>query len=288
MTPHLFTVDVEDYFHVNAFESMVRRDTWSEYSPRTHVGTDQLLDLLAAHGATGTFFVLGWVAKHQPALVRRIHEAGHEVASHTFWHRRLPSMSPEEFRRDLLDSRAAIEDACGERIVGFRAPSFSLVPGTEWVFDELLEAGFSYDSSVFPIRRPDYGYPDAPTAPYEVRRSGGSLTEFPLSVLRIAGTRVPAAGGGYLRHFPLGILQRAFRQAGRSGEPGVFYVHPWELDPDQPRLAVGTLTRVRHYRGLRDTASRIGLLLDEFRFCSIRDWFALQAPSRAPVLEGSP
>lgn len=287
MTAHLFTVDVEDYFHVNAFESIVRRDEWDRYAPRVRVGTERLLDLLAAHSATGTFFILGWVARQDPALVRLIAEAGHEVASHTFWHRRIPTVSRDEFRDDVLDSKAAIEDACGIEVTGFRAPSFSLIPGMEWAFDVLLDCGFRYDSSIFPIRRPDYGYPDAPTEPYVIRRPGGTLLEFPLSVLRLGGTRLPAAGGGYLRHLPLGLLQRAFRQQARGGAPGVFYVHPWELDPDQPRLAVGTLTRVRHYRGLADTAVRISTLLGEFKFSSIRDWLQTDAGAAPRTAERS-
>jgi polysaccharide deacetylase family protein (PEP-CTERM system associated) len=201
------------------------------------------------------------------------------VASHTFWHRRVPNVSPEEFRDDLLASKAAIEDACGAPVDGFRAPSFSIVPGTEWAFDVLLECGFRYDSSVFPIRRPGYGFPSAPLVPHSIARPQGQLLEIPLTVLQVAGTRVPAAGGGYLRHFPLGVLQRAFRQRDRAQAPGVFYVHPWELDPEQPRLAVSTLTRVRHYRGLDTTDARINSLLGEFKFQSIRAWLQDRPPT---------
>jgi polysaccharide deacetylase family protein (PEP-CTERM system associated) len=282
---HLFTVDVEDFFHVSAFDAIVRREDWPTFVSRVDIGLGRLLDLLANHGATGTFFTLGWLAARRPDLVRRIAEAGHEVASHSFWHRRLNTIDASTFSADLQDSKAAIEDALGASIHGFRAPSFSLVPGGEWAFDALIEAGFTYDSSIFPIRRPGYGYPDAPLAPYRVRRSAGDLWEIPLSVLEVGAARVPAAGGGYLRHFPLGILERAFRQRAHAGSPGVFYVHPWELDPEQPRLAVGTLTRVRHYRGLDHTERRIDTLLRQFRFESIQAWLArTTAPAEAASL----
>jgi polysaccharide deacetylase family protein (PEP-CTERM system associated) len=279
MNRHFFTVDVEDYFHVSAFDSLVRRDEWGTFQDRVDIGLNRLLDLLSRHGATGTFFTLGWLADRRPDLVRRIAEAGHEVASHSHWHRRLTTIDPGTFREDLRQSKATIEDVLGAPVLGFRAPSFSLVPGLEWAFDVMVECGFAYDSSVFPIRRPGYGYPDAPLAPYRIERAGGALWEIPLSVLQVGGARVPAAGGGYLRHFPLGILQRAFRQRERADAPGVFYVHPWELDPEQPRLAVGTLTRVRHYRGLDQTEGRIDTLLRQFRFGSIRDWVAKSAPA---------
>lgn len=282
MSQHLFTVDLEDYFHVSAFEPLIPRDDWSRFAPRVRLGTDRLLDLLAAHNSTATFFVLGWVARHDPELIRRVHAAGHEVASHTYWHRRIPTVTPAELKQDLLDSKAAIEDACGAEVTGFRAPSFSLVPGTEWAFDVLLECGFQYDSSIFPITRPGYGYPGAPLEPYMIDRPAGRLLEIPLSVLRIGGARIPAAGGGYLRHFPIGLLQQAFRQRARAGSPGVFYIHPWELDPDQPRLDVGTLTRMRHYRGLSQVGARVETLLKEFRFSSIKAWLPSMSATVTP------
>jgi polysaccharide deacetylase family protein (PEP-CTERM system associated) len=213
--------------------------------------------------------VLGWVALRHKRLVRRLADSGHEVASHGFWHRRVTTLTPEEFRADIRHAKAVIEDAAGVQVDGFRAPSFSIVPGREWAFDVLLEEGYSYDSSIFPIHRSGYGYPEAPTAPHTIERRGGTLREYPMTTLRVLGLRVPAAGGGYLRQFPLGVIRRAFAQRDAEGIPGVFYIHPWELDPDQPRMPVNALTRVRHYRGLESTAQRIDALLGEFSFTSI-------------------
>lgn len=266
---HHFTVDVEEHFQVNAFEGIVKREDWSSHPSRVERNMDVLLDLLARHEAQATFFVLGWVALRHKRLVRRLADSGHEVASHGFWHRRVTTLTPEEFRADIRHAKAVIEDAAGVRVEGFRAPSFSIVPGREWAFDVLLEEGYSYDSSIFPIRRSGYGYPAAPTVPHTIERSAGRLREFPMTTLRVLGARVPAAGGGYLRQFPLGVIRRAFAQSEAEGVPGVFYIHPWELDPEQPRLPVSALTRVRHYRGLESTAHRIDALLGEFNFTSI-------------------
>lgn len=282
---HCFTVDVEDYFQVNAFEDTVPRETWDDYSPRIHRGTDTLLDLLARHGTRGTFFTLGWVARRHPDLVRRIVSAGHEIASHGFWHRRVTDLDPDGFRQDLRESKQALEDVSGTEVVGFRAPSFSIVPGREWALDILLEEGFRYDSSLFPIRRPGYGYPNAPTAPHMIDRPAGRLLELPPATLEVARMRIPAAGGGYFRQFPYQVTSRAFRQAERLGQTGMFYIHPWELDPSQPRIAVSRLTRIRHYRGLEHTLPRLERLLAEFRFTSVANRFGagFNAPVPAPA-----
>lgn len=266
---HCFTVDVEEHFQVNAFEGVVSRGDWASHPSRVERNVEQLLELLDRHGAQGTFFVLGWVAHRQPWLVRRIADAGHEVASHGWWHRRVPTITRAEFREDVRASRARLEDACGRRVRGFRAPSFSILPGMEWCFDVLIEEGYAYDSSLFPIRRAGYGYPGCPAAPHVIRRSAGALHEFPLATLDWGGMRLPAAGGGYLRQLPFGLVERAFRQHERRGVPGIFYVHPWEIDPGQPRLPVNAIARLRHYRGLHRTLPRIERLLAGFRFTSI-------------------
>jgi len=272
--PHLFTVDVEDYFQVVAFESVVRRDQWDSYSSRVESNTHRLLDLLASRGIGGTFFTLGWVAQKHPGLVRRIAEQGHEVASHGFWHRRVTTLTPEGLGEELRTSKAAVEDASGRPCLGFRAPSFSIIPGVEWAFDVLLEEGYRYDSSLFPVRRPDYGYPGVPHTPFRIRRQGGTLLEFPMATFGLFGMRVPAAGGGYLRQFPAGFVTRAFLEAEREGRPGMFYVHPWEVDPGQPRIPCGPLTAIRHYRNIDLTYSRIEQLLGEFRFSSVAREYA--------------
>ncbi len=271
--PHFFTVDVEEYFHVSAFSALVPREQWDTLPSRVEASTDVILDLLARHDTLGTFFTVGWVARKYPAFVRRIADLGHEVASHTYWHRKVSGLTPEEFRTDVRECKAALEDATGRPVWGFRAPSFSIRPGGEWAFDVLLEEGHRYDSSLFPIHRPDYGYPSAPPHPHLITRPSGTLLELPLATTTLGPARLPAAGGGYLRHFPFALIRRAFREHGERGIPGMFYVHPWEIDPAQPRLPAPWLTRVRHYRGLGRTLPRLERLLGEFRFTSVADYF---------------
>jgi polysaccharide deacetylase family protein (PEP-CTERM system associated) len=269
-TAQIFTVDVEEYFQVHAFEGVVSPGTWSSIPSRVAVGVDRLLDLLAAHEAHGTFFVLGWVAERHAHLVRRIAEAGHEIASHGWWHRRVTELQPDEFREDIRSSKALLEDITGRIVTGYRAPSFSITPTSRFAFDILVEEGFRYDSSIFPIWRPGYGWRGAPTVPHLRHGAAGSLVEFPLATSLWGPFRVPAAGGGYLRQLPFSIIQTAFREHETAGMPGVFYIHPWELDPDQPRIRVGPLTRLRHYRGLHRSVARLGRLLDEFQFTSVQ------------------
>jgi polysaccharide deacetylase family protein (PEP-CTERM system associated) len=266
---HRFSVDVEEHFHVSAFEPFITRADWDIQPSRAEANTDVLLELLARHGATGTFFVVGWLADRNPALVRRIAAAGHEIASHSWWHRRVTTLTPAEFRDDVARTKARLEDISGQLVRGFRAPTFSIQPGMEWAFDVLLETGHTYDSSVFPIRRPGYGWPGAPTAPYDIVRPAGTLREYPMTTLDIGGFRIPAAGGGYLRQFPYWVIRRAFRIRQGLGAGGMFYVHPWEVDPEQPRVACGWLTRMRHYRGLERTLPRLERLLGEFRFTAV-------------------
>jgi len=269
---NLFSVDVEEHFQVSAFDRVIARTDWSAHPSRVETNTGRLLDLLAAHRATATFFTLGWVAERCPGLIRRIASEGHELASHTWWHRRVDQCTSTEFRDEVRRSKAILEDRSGVPVLGFRAPSFSIVPGTEWAFDVLLEEGYRYDSSLFPVRRPGYGYPAAPPVPHRITRPAGWLLELPMATWPFLGLRFPAAGGGYLRHFPLGVIRRAFRSFGRAGQPGMFYIHPWEIDPDQPRVPVGWLTRLRHYRGLEHAMDRLKAMLTEFRFTSVADW----------------
>jgi polysaccharide deacetylase family protein (PEP-CTERM system associated) len=272
---HLFTVDVEEYFQVSAFAGHIERVDWERLPSRVEDSTRTILEELDGQGVFGTFFVLGWVAERNPALVRAIADAGHEVASHGFWHRRLGEMTTEEFRLDLRRSKAVLEDLTGRPVYGYRAPSFSIVPGREWAFDVLVEEGYTYDSSLFPIQRTDYGYPSAHPQPHVIRRNGGELLELPMATVSLAGLRLPAAGGAYLRLLPFNLIRRAFLEHGRDG-PGVFYLHPWELDPDQPRLSLSPLTRLRHYGGLAKTLSKVRRLLGEFSFTSIERRYALR------------
>lgn len=285
-TSHVFTVDVEEYFQVGAFENVIERSTWNAMPTRLAESISLLLDLLARLDVRGTFFTLGWIAQRHPGIVRRIAAAGHEIASHGWSHRRVTSLSASDFRDEVRRSKALLEDLAGEAVVGFRAPNFSIGPRNEWAFDVLIEEGYSYDSSIFPIRRPGYGDPDAPTTPYLIQRTGGSLIELPLATAIIGGARLPAAGGAYLRHLPYSLIRRAFLQHEKRGEPGVFYVHPWELDPSQPRLCVPRLARMRHYGGLHRTAPRIERLLKEFRFTSAQQLLGFSSFSPAAAAIG--
>jgi polysaccharide deacetylase family protein (PEP-CTERM system associated) len=266
---HHFTVDVEEYFHVSAFEGVVAPDRWERRETRIRRSMDGLLSLLAEHEAKGTFFVLGWIAQRHPEVVRAIVDGGHEVASHGSMHRRVTTLSPGELRACVRDSRRALEDLTGRAVLGYRAPSFSIVPGREWALDVLIEEGYVYDSSLFPVRRRGYGYPGGARDPHWIARPGGRLAEFPPTTLRRAGINLPAAGGAYFRLFPLGVLQAALRECEDRGVPGTFYIHPWELDAAQPRLEVRWTTKIRHYGGLARTVPRLRRILSEFRFDSI-------------------
>jgi polysaccharide deacetylase family protein (PEP-CTERM system associated) len=274
---HVFSIDVEEYFQVLAFERAVPRERWDSMPSRVEATVEQLLELLDRHTATATFFTVGWLAERKPALVKRIAGAGHEVASHSWWHRRVSALTPAEFREDVRQCRALLEDLTGQPVLGFRAPSFSIVPGTEWAFDVLIEEGYRYDSSIFPIRRPGYGYPGAPAEPYQVRRATGELLELPMATTLAAGVRMPAAGGGWLRHLPFGLTERALREHEARGLAAMVYVHPWELDVEQPRLDVSWLTRVRHYGGLSRMLPRLERLLSSHRFVSAERRYQLAA-----------
>ena len=268
----VFTVDVEDWFQVNAFEPYVAREQWHTYESRVERNTDVLLQLCADHGATGTFFTLGWVAERYPQLVRRIADAGHEVASHGYWHQRIPTISETAFRDDVRRAKAMLEDASGTAVTGYRAPSFSLTDTVPWAARVLVEEGYTYDSSRFPITRPGYGTASGAREPHVLATEAGPLHEYPPAVWPVAGINVPVAGGGWFRQFPRWVIERGLAQVLREGQPAVFYLHPWEVDPGQPRLPVGPLTRIRHYRGLHECADRLRRLMRRFAFRSIRSF----------------
>lgn len=266
---HYFTVDVEEHFQVSAFEGHVHPDDWERFPSRVEANVDRLLETLDRHGAVATFFTLGWVAERHATMVRRIADAGHEVASHGWRHRRVTTLTPEEFRDAVRRTKATLEDQIGAPVVGYRAPSFSITSGREWALDVLLEEGYRYDSSLFPIRRPGYGYAGGAREPYWIARPAGQLAEFPPATLRLLGWNVPAAGGAYLRIFPGILVRAAVRDFERRAVPATVYVHPWEVDPEQPRLPVGASARFRHYTGLHHTGRRLERLLADFRFTSI-------------------
>lgn len=271
---HVFSVDVEEYFHVSALEHTVVREQWESLPSRVLESTERLLELLATREQHGTFFILGWVAKRNADLVRAIYRGGHEVASHGFLHRRVTHQSPNEFRKDVLDSKCLLEDLIGAPVKGYRAPSFSIVRETEWALEILAESGYAYDSSRFPIRRRGYGSPHVPIEPHVLSLKHGRLLEIPLTVARLGSTKLPVAGGGWFRQFPACVSEWAMHQRERENLPGIFYIHPWELDPKQPRLARSPLTYLRHYRGLGSVEQKIKSMLKRFRFSSIERVYA--------------
>jgi polysaccharide deacetylase family protein (PEP-CTERM system associated) len=269
---HHFSVDVEEYFQVSAFEPHVRREEWDRFPSRVGASVARILDMLARHEARATFFILGWVAARHAAMVRAISRAGHEVASHGWDHVRVTEQTPTAFRESVRRTKRTLEDLTGDPVLGFRAPSYSIVPGREWALDVLVDEGYRYDSSLFPVRRRGYGFPGGMRDPYWVTRPAGRrLAEIPPATLRWAGLNVPAGGGGYFRIFPYALTRQALRDCERRGVPGTFYIHPWEIDPGQPHVPVPWLTRVRHYSGLARTSPRLERLLFEFRFIPIRD-----------------
>lgn len=269
----VFTVDVEDWFQVSAFDSHVSRSSWDTLESRVERSTDRLLALCADTGTRGTFFTLGWVADRYPALVRRIAEQGHEVASHGYWHQRIPTLSQAEFRADVQRARAVLEDVSSMPVTGYRAPSFSLTDEVPWAARILVEEGYQYDSSRFPIARPGYGTASGARVPHVLHTEAGALHEYPPAVWPVAGVQVPVAGGGWFRQFPAWLIHRGLDAVLQSGQPAVFYLHPWEVDPGQPRLPVGLLTRVRHYRGLGACEERLRALLQRFEFTSFHQLF---------------
>jgi len=282
---HLFTVDVEEHFQVHALEGAVDRKQWSDHPSRVEASTACLLQLLGEVGARGTFFVLGWVARRNPAVVRRIAEAGHEIASHGMNHRRLGELGRDGFRETVRDSRALLEDISGRPIRGFRAPSFSLDEESVWALEVLLEEGYAYDASRMPVRRPSLSGPSTFDAHF-VSTPSGPILEIPVAPIRKGRLTLPAGGGAYFRHLPYALTRAALRSAGDRGHPGVFYVHPWELDPGQPRLTASPVTRLRHYGGLGRTAPRLRRLLREFEFGSVRDVYGRHLPPEATVGPG--
>ncbi len=265
------TIDVEDYFHVSNFEGVVARDSWASRESRVEANTDRLLELFDAAGVQATFFVLAWVAERVPALVRRISDGGHEVASHGYAHRLIYDQTPDAFRDDVRVAKRMLEDTSGQSVNGYRAPSFSVTTRSLWALDVLIDEGYTYDSSIFPVHHDRYGIPDAERHAGVIRRAGGSIVEVPASTVRLGGMNLPIGGGGYFRLLPYQWTRWGIRRVnGREAAPAVFYLHPWEIDPDQPRLPGSWLGRLRHYRNLHDTEARLTRLLRDFRFGSMR------------------
>lgn len=279
-----FTVDVEDYFQVSAFENVIHRDEWPRMPSRVEASTDRLLDLLERRGVKGTFFVLGWTAEQFPSLVRRIASAGHELACHSFWHRLIYRQSRDEFRADLRRSKQTIEDQAGQAVVAYRAPSFSITSRSMWAIDVLVEEGFEIDSSIFPTVHDRYGVPNADVRPHAISTPAGSIWEFPLAVQRVGRFSVPISGGGYFRLFPFHFSRLCLENVNRGGRPFAFYIHPWEVDPQQPRIrGASRLSRFRHYVNLSSTERKLDRLLSVFRFGTISDVAARRRGEKATL-----
>lgn len=273
------TVDVEDYFQTEAMASAIPKEQWDRMPSRVVQNTERIFELLASRGIRGTFFFLGWVAERFPDLVRQAARLGHELGCHSYWHRLVYRLNPEEFREDTKRAKSAIEDATGIPVLGYRAPSFSMVKDTEWAQEILVELGFTYDSSVCPVHHDLYNNPNAPRVPHRI--AGGALEEFPVATIAIAGRNFPVGGGGYLRILPytytrLGLLHLNSTEHFRA----ILYVHPWEVDPEQPRIAARLRSRLRQYTGLRTTAGKLQRLLGDFRFAPIAESFAAEVANK--------
>ena len=278
MVLNALSVDVEDWFHVGAFERTISRSSWDGLTHRVERNTDAVLALFAEAGVSATFFTLGWVAERYPALMRRIADAGHEVASHGYDHARVFTLSPEAFRADLRRSRALLEDAGGQRVIGYRAPSFSIDARTPWAHTILAEEGYRYSSSVAPIRHDHYGWPESPRFAWRPV-AGQDLLELPVTTAELGGRRLAAGGGGFFRLLPYGFSRWAIRQVNKREErPAIIYFHPWEIDPDQPRVADAPLrSRLRHYSNLSAMAAKLRRLTQDFSWTRVDALVAREA-----------
>jgi polysaccharide deacetylase family protein (PEP-CTERM system associated) len=265
--------DIEDYYQVEAFKQFVRFEDWPQYSSRVAANTRKISDILDERNVKATFFILGWVAERFPALVKRLAADGHEIATHGYAHQMVYTQTPAEFEADLAHSIAVLSDLSGQPILGYRAPTYSIIEDSFWAFEILMRHKIRYDSSIFPITHDRYGVPNAERFPYTIQgKNGGILLEFPLSTLQVGKWNLPVAGGGYLRLFPYWLLKQSLRRLNRQRRAGIIYLHPWELDPEQPRIRnIPLSTRFRHYINLHSTAAKLRRLIHDFEFAPIRD-----------------
>lgn len=260
------SIDVEDYYQVSAFEDVASPANWEAFSSRVERNTTIILEILAAHNIKATFFVVGWIAERHPALVKEIRRQGHEIGCHSYLHRKVYDFTPQQFRDDTQRAKTIIEGILDEPCLGYRAPSYSITQKSLWALDILENLGFQYDSSIFPVYHDLYGIPDAPRFRYQHQNS--KLIEFPISTAKVWGKNIPVAGGGYFRLFPYWLTKRLLMTINRNEQqPFMFYLHPWEIDPGQPRFAKARLlSKFRHYNNLDKTAARFTRLLQDFRF----------------------
>ena len=267
-----FTIDVEDYYQVGAFVNTIPQSDWDLWEFRAEANTEKILKLLADANVKGTFFVLGWIAQKAPQLVKKIADEGHTIASHGFAHQLVYSQTEQEFRDDVRTTRLLLQDLSGQAVLSYRAPSFSITKKTPWAHRVLAEEGYLYDSSVFPIHHDLHGNPDAPTQIHRIETSAGALIEFPPAIIKLFGQNIPTGGGGYFRLFPFTVTRQMLRSINNAGNPFVFYLHPWEVDPDQPRVPGAPLkSRFRHYLNLKRTVPRLQRLLATFSFVPMEE-----------------
>lgn len=269
---NVLSVDVEDYFQVAALSETIKVEEWSQITPRVENNTRRLLDLFDKHEVKATHFILGWVAEKFPELVKEIDSRGHEVASHGYSHQLVYDQTPEVFRDETARSKDLLEDILGKPVNGYRAASYSITKKSLWALDILCEIGFKYDSSIFPIRHDRYGIPDAKLLPHRLRTpNGNQIIEFPLTTSSLFGMKLPAAGGGYFRLYPYALSKYLLTKVQKSNRPIVFYLHPWEIDSEQPRVKAGVLSTFRHYNNLDKCETRLGKLLEDFSFSTMAD-----------------
>jgi len=278
------TVDVEDYFQVSAFEKCIPRAEWHTWPQRVEGNTERILEIFERNNVKGTFFVLGWVAEHFPSLIRRIAESGHELASHGYGHERLTNITRKQFREGIERTKKQLEDLSGKGVSGYRAPSYSIGPDTLWAHEELQQAGYRYSSSIVPVRHDIYGMPRAPRFAFFAGRTG--LLEIPITTITLFGRNWPCGGGGYFRLIPFPLFNWGLRHVNQHEmRPGVFYFHPWEIDPQQPRVPGVTFrNRVRHYLNLSRMPGKLELLLKNFRFDRMDKVFLAQANASYPIV----
>lgn len=265
-----FSVDVEEYFQVEAFSDLIEKRDWEKIPRRAEEQTKRILELLDSFQVRGTFFVLGWLAERNPKLIRKIHDAGHEIASHGFEHKMVSNMTPAEFRKDIRESKTILEEITKNEVYGYRAPTFSIVEKTSWAYEILLEEGYRYSSSVFPIYHDRYGWPGFGQEPKRMGSNGkGEIWEIPMSVGTIGPFRIPFGGGGYLRLYPLFLTRALFGSLEKEGKSAMLYMHPWELDTAHPRVQAPLFRRLRHYTGIRKMEKKLVTLLQTLKFDTV-------------------
>ncbi|MCC7202310.1 MAG: DUF3473 domain-containing protein [Nitrospirae bacterium] len=267
------SIDVEEYFNVEAFADRIHFEDWDKFESRVENSTNSILAILRQHNVKATFFVLGWVAERHPDLIRGIHAQGHEVACHGYAHKLIYSQTPDQFKEDLRRSRRILEDIIGEKVIGYRAPSYSITKDSLWALDILISEGFLYDSSIFPIMHDRYGIPDGARFIYEIGSGNGqTITEIPLSTVVFLKKNIPIAGGGYMRLLPYSFIRWGIQKINlKENKPAIIYLHPWEIDVEQPRLQGSLLSKFRHYVNLAKMERNLRYLLRDFRFAPVRD-----------------